>query len=309
MEAYVQPFPLDYGLRKNGKPTRAFLEFVEDEETLTLVVNAVAETFGFSRKIAALLDVLLPKESLCIGTLWLFSYSNEDLKTFYQKTSDLESFWGLSDRIECDTKTFTKEALSRLCSNFKQNQEEEIEVIRHCMNKADIVYIGIKLVLTEEQLENDNLDLVFPKTGYLVHSTQLVIDLSTMVAYRLESSLSPPGEYSDKLENIIDHGIERTIKELFGIPVTLITFDQESCPRFNIQGETSLCSVWSVYLLALYILNYPISRAKLYQSLESLGQRRRNRLILQFLYYLYNNIEAISLFNPDVIIEKKLPKW
>ena len=101
----------------------------------------------------------------------------------------------------------------------------------------------------------------------------------------LEPSITGVGPGFDLYEQIVT---ETTIKILSecGLPhVKYLSFEEEPCLRFNLQGETDTCVYFSFYLVFLLLING--SRKMIYEVMSSMSLGDRIRELTQFIYFIY----------------------
>ncbi len=171
-------------------------------------------------------------------------------------------------------------------NDFFLANDKAITFIRECfLTKVKFISINIYLVITESHVRGD---IYIPNT---LHGSNVIIDLTNPKSIKLlslESSITGGSKYL-VFENTYGKGLEKIFNKIFNKTITYVSFDKDTCPRFDIQGDADTCAYWSIYLFYMYILNDG-DRTKIYRILQKVDVKYRNRILSQFIYYIYNNI-------------------
>ena len=271
-----------YGLNKNKTPTSALLSFLSDLNnvgTLMDIKSMGNEPQNFAKINEAILGNLA-KESGCVTSLFVHNKPSKEMK----KAFDLILF--SDDNQDDNYKYFqvwiTKRKTLRRILDITQ---KSISRLKECYdNGAKYISIGIQLIITNEYVHSDVIYI--PNSA---HMTQIFLDITDRDDVRvilLEPSITGGKEKYEIFEREFSREIVKIVRKILGTDnIRYITFAQEACPLFSIQGLSGTCVYWSLYLFYLYILNNR-DRSKVYQILKNVDLKYRNRLLSQFIYYI-----------------------
>jgi hypothetical protein len=191
--------------------------------------------------------------------------------------------------------------------NIKKHKENNVLKLRKCVKKQkyDIIRLHVGYVVKGSEASY-KLNSGKKFTG---HSSQIILDLNSKKAFILESSINQ-GSIGRHFEYIKEESLEVFLKEYLDPDFRVEPIDFQSCPSVNLQGKSELCATWSLYLFLLYILNPGLNRTKIYKIFNEYTQEERDKVILQFLYYLHSlklvdTIPGLSYFAQNVPLRKK----
>ena len=235
----------NFGLGPKGKPDGSFYTFAHDPKAIQRFVQAASHII-FPLDSQRVIGQIFPHS--CYLQLSLLRDSKGNALSLDRKLAG-DYAPGLAEKLKKNSRAFEK--------------------IKGCLSKNQIVRVGV--VITT--LDYD---------GYVVggHSIGIVIQPSEDDGSRaLVTMLDPaaPAELNSNSDTI------KSIGKYIGAEVDIFipTF---ACKR-SFQGQTELCSVWSLFLLLTHLINPPEWWAGIEKYYLDLPENETNKLIYQFSWW------------------------
>jgi len=261
----------NYGLDGNLKPDQGFTEYLLNGDKIANTLNFLKLiSVGESADYDELAIEVLGDNMICKSQLWLFGEGDgHTFKLTLHATAQNMSHLTVNKK--------TIDALNRI-------NERSIQTLKNCLSGTHrYVYINTNCVMNKNiwsHLHEDTL-----------HSSTFIVSKQSgnhPVLLQIESSITGGELYNVYLE-IMTASIMDLIKTLGYSNITYVSYEADSCPMYNIQGETGTCTYFSIYLIFLYILNG--SRSKIYNTMHNITLEDRLRSLSQFIYYVYNTMK------------------
>ena len=265
------------------------------------ITNNVDKFNGLTLKILRSSNVNF--DAVCLAPRWFvtynygeFNYINKNREKKYNtKLSKEYGFTFLTDidldiinEIE-DGRDILKNSKNALFKNSLKN----IKNVKKCIEKAKkglIKFIYYEISWIIENMKE--LKFFLPS----LHRSNVILDFSdydkTEIVNVLFMETSITEEYLYywlKAETILMDSVKNDIENNLGLKCNIITFEAESCPRFDIQGDFGTCAIWSLYIFYLYI--FCPSRRTIFNLLNEIDIRSRNDILLFFIFFVYKNYQ------------------
>jgi hypothetical protein len=282
------PYDADYGISKSLKLLSSFQNFLNDEETILRTIITIAQIHSTPITSSYILKELLNnlplvKTSICSSSMWLFSYNEKQLKS--NKVKDSVS-------LEKDEIIYTTTVPNYITDaqqhSLRYMQFEWLRDLNICYKDKETEMIKVNLVTYTSKTSDEKGYFNFENKTEYIHATQFIINKKSKKIVYLDSALRP-----EKSKYNVDDSLLHELYNLLGERFEILSYEEEECPRFDIQGETDLCTIYSLFISTLYFLNG--NRKKIYDFLLYIGPIYREKLIAQFLFYLYNTLSRLNL--------------
>ena len=171
--------------------------------------------------------------------------------------------------------------------NFFLKNNKHIEFIKKCFfDKVNFISVTINFIITSSHISDSEIYI-----SNTLHASNIVINLTdpnSIKLLSLESSITGGKKYLI-FENTYGKELEKIFNQIFNKNITYISFIKDACPMFNIQDSGGTCIYWSIYLFYTYMLNDG-NRTKIYRILQKVDIKYRNRILSQFIYFIYRKI-------------------
>lgn len=288
-EVLIHPQNKYYGLTKTKKVGSGLMSFLNDPNNTGLL--RIIKNIGNEPEIFAHINkVILGSLAVDFGCLMGLFVHNIPSK----KSGDAYNLIIFSDENAPKNAMYFPEWLIKhgLLTNLININKKNTNALKKCYDKGTkYISVNIYIYITNKYVRTDILNI--PNTA---HSTQIFIDAADRNNIRIISFESSVSLYYEEYEKEFAGEIVKIIGEILCTDkISYVTFAQESCPLFSIQGKSGTCTYWALYLFYLYILNNH-NRSKIYKSLMNVDLKYRNRLLSQFIYYLSSIIDYKKLF-------------
>ena len=305
---FIQPFDPDF----TNLSDRSFINFTRSNNlrliySQTKAVTAIPEkTIKFIESIRS-----IDKDSICISDFNFVSYDYSGIKKLAEKYGYLNELIKYIETPGPINFAFSAECLDfnkKMCeyASLRKNSIQ-IEKLKSCMKNKNIKYVRIHLLFL---VAPEVTRFISIPQGYefAVHSSQVILNVQDNKAYILESSIHDDSISWQKFEKIKDVSVEVFLKNYVDQNIIVEQMNFEECPIVKIQGQTGLCTVWSLYLFILSILNPSIDRSIIYEIFSQYTQQQRDVLIMMFMYWIfkYDKYEGIEL--SDMLLKGDLPR-
>jgi len=299
-----QPFPVNFGLGQNGKPNKAFREFLDDDATKHKLFEEMTMVFGNPAIINRVLDDVVGKNKVCSQLLILVTHTPKEVKKLhlpYEKELLLRKgklephtrlFYFTSQFLGPKTYKGTTLDDRDLLGEFNNAGKKFPSFIKGCKQP----YISVSVAYYARRIPPLDELFAWPQKGLIGHATRVLINTRTTPAtLTLVESSSGTKWWEDVLKKdlsiIISNALGREAQ-----------FEDESCDTV-LQGNSQLCATWSIYLLLLNLLN---PKANVTDTLSKYAQKDRDRLILRFGYFMK---KYVSLSGPALRGDRLIPGW
>jgi hypothetical protein len=311
---FKQPFDSKFTNIKD----KNFIDFTRSDDIKHIytqtkfVTSAPDKTIKFIENI---FDDKIYRDSFCIFNLYFFAYNNQNLNLLLRKYEYLEPLVKYTNTAEEMAFAFSAECFDNihnddrdLCDLLANLNKKSINSLKLCLNNknATIVRLHLSFLIISENAPEVKMR---QEQTLVAHSSQLIINVKENKAYILESSINDSSNSkSQKLETIKDISTEVFLKHYLDKNIKVEELDLNECPSVNLQGNTSLCGTWSLYLFILTILNPTIDRYIMYDIFSQYIQFERDSLILKFMYWIFkfNKYKGIAL--PEHIVDGVIPQ-
>jgi serine/threonine protein kinase len=284
------------------------ISFTKNTEKLSKACNQISleniNNYEYYAK-----KILGNNHSTCAALTWFFTYDLETIKTFHEPTEIETSLkFGFLNKIVDPSKLndFDPENRPVLYNNIDIMPKylEKISINNFdCINNAKagkIKYIYNTCNFVIENIPSVKDSKLFSmKDNKIMHRNIIVIKFlsSTNVElYYLESAMKDNLKWV-KLEQCILDSVKFNLQDKYNLNVKIITFEMDSCPRFDIQEDGPTCNLWSFFLYFIYMLNS--NRKIIFETLKQMTIKERNKLLLYFLYFVNDNDLKISVDKTD----------
>lgn len=235
-------------------------------------------------------------EALCISPRFFFAYSKGEEKNFNKKYKFSDTaFILLTDVPSSNDKiSFLKE---RTILNKKSRENMYKRYISTTLESKKCIDNSLKKGVNYVNYEVSFIIDDIPPIEYLVkgnatlHRSSVILDFrnysktNTVDVYYMETSVKERSYAWVKFEEIVMEAIKQDIEVNLGYKTNIISFEMDSCPRINIQGDTGNCAIWSLFLFYAYVL-YP-NRKALFEQLRSMSNTDRDLLLVIFIFSLF----------------------
>jgi hypothetical protein len=300
-ERFTQPFPINYGITKTGDLRKTFDSFLQSEELyvvfhIFLIINFYPKFTDY------FLDILgVDRGHVCIENIIMRSHTLDEFLELSIKYPYLKT------HMRSLRKQKEKELMVRYTADFTEPvpeaklNEKRLSKITECIEDKDYLRLGIskRTYFCSEIPDICKVEMKGKK--YTGHATQVIVNLKTLEAFTLESDINNEN-IGTVMDKIFNESIEVFLRKYVNKNIKIIAMEPEKCPKENIQGQTMLCSVWSLYLFILMLLNPMMTKEKLYSIFDSYSQHEKNMVILQFMFYVKSKEKRI--FSIPGFVEK-----
>ena len=251
--------------------------------------------------------------TMCIASFYLMSYNNNELIKLskkYKYLSDLVDYtkkavnMPFAFSIECFDKIF-KFGDGKYCDSLSNRNALSLSTLKDCLKNKNVKIVRIHLGFLVSKSDATS-DIGFDNEPIVAHSSQLILNTIENKAYILESSINDH-ELSQRLENIKDISTQTFLREYINKDIVLEQIDLTVCPPVKLQGETSLCATWSLYLFILVLLNPELKRNTIYKIFSEYTQHQRDVLIMMFMYWIFKFEKYKNLNLRTSLLEGDLP--
>jgi len=295
---FHQPFPWGYGLTKKGSPSSELKNLKGDmTRTLSFVKRGMLKSFDF------LSPLKIENKGVCVTPLYFLSYDPENLRRV-KGVKYAKELATIIERVGTPGLKFgfvpgTVENIDHNYSKFEaavfRENQKGLKQLEECLKRGDRL---IKLTLNQIIAKNKSSTMIAGKGPRLGHTYSLFIT-SDKRAYFLDTSGGQKRGWV-VYGNLIWNSYNLFLKNYVSESIELIRPQDESCPSFNIQGKSGFCTIWSLYILVLTVLNPWMNKEMMYSILAKYTQPQRDLLMWQFCLYLY------TTFSKEIKSEKDM---
>ncbi len=298
-----QPY-LNFRFLENLSELRKFINSVNLYKTIIYIKNITNVVDNFNNLTLKILHSSNENfNAVCLAPRWFvtynyheFNYINKNRVNKYN--TKLTKEYGFTFLTDIDLDVIDKiqdgrEILKKSKKLFFRNSLKNIKNVKECIEKAKkglikFIYYEISWII-EDMID---LQIFLPS----LHRSNVILDFSEydkteiVNVLFMETSISEENlNYWLKAETILIDSVKNDIENNLGLKCNIITFEAESCPRFDIQGEFGTCAIWSLYIFYLYI--FCPSRRTIFNLLNEIDIRSRNDILLFFIFFVYKNYQ------------------
>lgn len=296
---FNQPYLNKYVYSSNFNEIKSFIKSKYDlYDTVMYIKSITLHSDEFNH---LTLEIIDSTNAVCISPRWFYTYTRSEAKIVNKnkvvKYDDkISNFYGFAFLTDLNVNVIDKiinerKILTENINGLLQNKIKNDLKTKECINSAKngsvrFVYYEISWIIENTK----NLKYFETSGGPILHRSNVILDFVNYkdtkivdVLYMETSIVDNPNWYN--VEEIFLDSIKNDIRSNLELECNIITFDSESCPRINIQGDYGTCAIWSLYLFYLYTF-YP-SRLEIFNMLNKINIRSKNDILLFFIFFVY----------------------
>lgn len=303
---FNQPYLNNYVFSSNLKEIKNFIKSDYLYYTIMYIKNITQHFEEFNH---LTLKIINSTNATCISPRWFYTYKKNEFYVInsYKKNKyndTITKFNGFTFLTDLDTNVISKikngerQYLTKYFHSFLKNKTKNDAQTKKCIESAKkglvrFVYYEINWIIEYFSGIKYFLEPDCP----MLHRSHVILDFLNYKETKIvdvlfmETSISEENAIWFYAEQLFLDSVKNDIESNLELKCNIISFENEDCPKINIQGVFGTCAIWSLYFFYLYTI-YP-SRKDIFNMFKNIDIKSRNDILLFFIFFVYENFKGV----------------